>query len=143
MGERHKFDALIVNLGECVLGSSDIGWSTEVEAESEAEAFELRVAEAVSVSESEGLPPHGIKTSEEDIRRLLIVRRCSVYRTGNVFRIMVPPRGEAGLSRTTQSSTNWYSRLEGSYFAPGGNVLRASSIVAKIAFPSAFLTILT
>jgi hypothetical protein len=122
-----RFQVSINNFGECVLGASDIGWSTTVEAKTEAEAFQLGLAEAVTLSASEGLPPHGIKRSISDIRRLLFVRPCpanAALHSGAFFRIMVPPADRSGFmvgeyrTRDHQSYIRMVRNSDGVVFFP-------------------------
>ncbi len=67
------FDVLFVNWDGCVIGVSDISWSVTVEAEFKSDAVELALEAARLVNHQTGMPPHGIRVSEEQLRRLAYV----------------------------------------------------------------------
>ena len=56
------------------LGSGDFRWCVTVAAGSEAEALELGLADARELNREFGLPPHGIRVSEEKLRGLAYVQ---------------------------------------------------------------------
>jgi hypothetical protein len=68
-----EFDVWFSNFTECVLGLSDISWSVTVTANTEAEALELAMAQAMILNRDSGMPPHGIRLSEDRLRRLAYV----------------------------------------------------------------------
>ncbi len=61
------------NINGCALGISDILWSVTVTAASEAEALEVALEKARVVNRESGLPPHGLRVSEAELRRLACV----------------------------------------------------------------------
>jgi hypothetical protein len=66
------------NITGCAVGISDISWSVTVEAVSEAEAIEAALKPARIINRQSGLPPHGLRVSEKELRRLACVlpREC-------------------------------------------------------------------
>jgi hypothetical protein len=62
------------NITGCAIGVSDISWSVTVSAESEAVALEQGLAEARALNREFGLPPHGLRVSEDELRRLAFVQ---------------------------------------------------------------------
>jgi hypothetical protein len=57
------------------LGPEDFCWCVTVAAGSEAEALELGLPDARDLNRELGLPPHGLRVSEEELRRLAYVQR--------------------------------------------------------------------
>ena len=70
MGE---YRVWFTNINGCAVGISDISWLVTVAAESEAAAVESALERARVVNEETGLPPHGLRVSEEELRRLACV----------------------------------------------------------------------
>jgi|GEM_PF-4665454 len=70
MGE---YQVWFTNITGCAIGISDISWFVTVAAESEAAAVELALEKARAVNQEAGLPPHGLRVSEEELRRLVCV----------------------------------------------------------------------
>ena len=68
-----EFQVWFTNITGCVLGISDISWSVAVTAASEAEAVELALECARAVNRESGLPPHGLRVSDQELRRLACV----------------------------------------------------------------------
>ena len=68
-----EFRVWFTNFIGCASGISDISWSVTVTAASEAEAIELAVERARVVNRESGLPPHGLRVSEAELRRLVCV----------------------------------------------------------------------
>ena len=68
-----EFRVLFTNLTGCALGISDISWSVTVTAATEAEAIELALERARVVNRESGLPPHGLRVGEPELRRLVCV----------------------------------------------------------------------
>jgi hypothetical protein len=62
------------NITGCAIGISDISWCVTVRAESEADALEQGLAEAREYNQEFGLPPHGIRVNEEELRRQACVQ---------------------------------------------------------------------
>ena len=56
------------------VGTSDISWCVTVSARSEAEALEMGMADAIILNREFGMPPHGIRMMEEELRRLARVQ---------------------------------------------------------------------
>jgi hypothetical protein len=71
-GER-EYLVVFTNLTGCAIGISDIMWSVTVAAESEDAAIDLAVTQAREVNEGSGMPPHGIRVSDTELRRLAVV----------------------------------------------------------------------
>ncbi len=65
-----EFRVWFTNITGCAMGISDISWTVTVTAASEAEALELTLDRARAVNRESGLPPHGIRISESELRRL-------------------------------------------------------------------------
>jgi hypothetical protein len=70
MGE---FKVWFTNITGCAVGISDISWFVTVTAVSEAQAVELALEEARVVNRVSGLPTHGLRVSEAELRRLACV----------------------------------------------------------------------
>jgi hypothetical protein len=68
-----EYKVWFTNITGCAVGISDISWSVTVSAESEAEAFELAMKKARVINRQCGLPPHGLRVTEEELRRLACV----------------------------------------------------------------------
>jgi hypothetical protein len=62
------------NVTGCAVGINDISWRVTVAAGSEAEALEQGLEEARALNREFGLPPHGLKVSEVELRRLASVQ---------------------------------------------------------------------
>lgn len=67
------FRILFTNLIGCAAGISDISWVVTIEAASEAEALERALEQARALNRGPGLPPHGLRVSEKELRRLACV----------------------------------------------------------------------
>jgi hypothetical protein len=67
------FRVWFTNITGCAMGISDISWSVTVAAASEAEAVELALERARVVNRGSGLPPHGLRVSEQQLRHLACV----------------------------------------------------------------------
>jgi hypothetical protein len=67
---RREYDVWFTNITGCALGISDISWSVSVTASCEAEAMELALDQARTLNGVSGLPPHGIRVSEKELRQL-------------------------------------------------------------------------
>ncbi len=65
-----EFRVWFTNLTGCALGISDISWGVTVSAASEAEALESALEQARTLNRESGLPPHGIRVGEEELRRM-------------------------------------------------------------------------
>lgn len=68
-----EFHVWFTNITGCALGISDISWAVTVTAASESEALELALERARAVNREVGLPPHGLRVSDSELRRLAIV----------------------------------------------------------------------
>ena len=68
-----EYTVLFSNLWGCAIGVSDIGLPVTVLAESEREAIEKAICEARAINKKSGLPPHGIRVSERQLRQLAMV----------------------------------------------------------------------
>lgn len=73
MNERSTYRVWFCNLNGCAHGISDIDLTITVLAASEAEALSIGLQYAGEVNDSEGMPPHGIKVSGEELRELACV----------------------------------------------------------------------
>ena len=69
-----RYWVFFTNPTGCAIGISDISWSVTVAADSEAEALELGLKDALALNREFGMPPHGLKVSEAELRRLATVR---------------------------------------------------------------------
>ena len=61
------------NITGCAVGISGISWSVTVAAESEAAALDSALEKARVINRESGLPPHGLRVSDEELRRLACV----------------------------------------------------------------------
>lgn len=61
------------NLTGCATGISDINLTITVNAASEDEALSIALREAREINDAEGMPPHGIKVNDEELRELACV----------------------------------------------------------------------
>jgi len=61
------------NITGCAFGISDISLYVSVSADSESEALLLATKEASVINTESGLPLHGIRVSESELRRLACV----------------------------------------------------------------------
>ena len=68
-----EFEVWFTNITGCALGISDISWAVTVTAGSEAEAIERALEEARVLNRRSGLPPHGLRVTEAELRRLACV----------------------------------------------------------------------
>lgn len=68
-----QFKVWFANFTGCAMGISDISWSVTVEAMSESGAIELALEQARVVNRESGLPPHGLRVSESELRKLAFV----------------------------------------------------------------------
>ena len=68
-----EFQVWFTNILGCALGVSDISWFVNVIASSESEALELAIIQAQALNRGSGLPPHGLRVGDSDIRRLAVV----------------------------------------------------------------------
>ena len=70
MGE---FRVWFSNITGCAIGVSDISLILPVMAGSEAEAVEVALEQARVINREYGLPPHGLRVSEGELRRLALL----------------------------------------------------------------------
>jgi hypothetical protein len=73
MAGSKEFQVWFCNLTGCASGISDVSLTVTVSAESEPEAKILAISRACEISDSTGLPPHGIRLSENELKRLAYV----------------------------------------------------------------------
>ena len=71
---RGYYTVWFTNITGCAVGISDISWCVTVSAESEAAALEQGLAEARVLNREFGLPPHGIRVGEVELRRMALVQ---------------------------------------------------------------------
>lgn len=71
---RGYYSVWFTNITGCATGISDISWHVTVSAESEAEALEKGLKDARALNREFGMPPHGLKVSEDELRRLAHVQ---------------------------------------------------------------------
>ena len=71
---REYYTVWFTNITGCAVGISDISWCVTVSAESEAAALEQGLVEARALNREFGLPPHSIRVSDEELRRLACVQ---------------------------------------------------------------------
>lgn len=67
------YNVVFTNINGCAVGISDIHLTVSVTANSELAAIEAALINAQKVNDSTGLPPHGIRVSERDLRKLVVV----------------------------------------------------------------------
>ena len=72
MSDLQRFEVIFSNLTGCAVGISDIMLVVEVLADSKESAIDKAVSEACTINESSGMPPHGIRVSEQELRRLVV-----------------------------------------------------------------------
>jgi hypothetical protein len=65
-----QLDVWFTNITGCALGISDISWFVTVTASTEMGAMELALDQARILNDESGLPPHGIRVSEDRLRQL-------------------------------------------------------------------------
>jgi len=82
-----EYTVLFSNFTRCAIGISDINWVVKVIADSESSAIELALERARIQNREAGMPPHGIRVTEDELRDL-----ATVY--GDLA-----PRGDADTSR--------------------------------------------
>ena len=68
-----EFNVCFTNLLGCALGISDISWSVTATASTESEARELALDRARILNLESGMPPHGIRVSEDRLQQLAFV----------------------------------------------------------------------
>lgn len=68
-----EYRVWFTNVTGCAVGISDISWSVTVAAKSEATALASALDRARLLNQASGLPPHGLRVSEEELRRLACV----------------------------------------------------------------------
>ena len=68
-----EYRVWFTNITGCAVGISDISWFVTVAAESETAAVESALERARIVNDESGLPPHGLRVSEGELRRLVCV----------------------------------------------------------------------
>lgn len=71
--EDRQFKAMVSNLTGCAVGISDFLWNATVRASCESDATELAIKLATLANKEHGLPPHGIRLTEDEIRHYLVV----------------------------------------------------------------------
>jgi hypothetical protein len=70
---RTRYKVSFTNVNGCAVGATAIEFDLDVEAESEAEALELALRQARIINVQTGLPPHGIRVSEDYLRTLAVI----------------------------------------------------------------------
>ena len=70
-----EFQDWFTNFTGCAFGISDISCTVTVTASSDSEALEVALMLAQAAFGESGLPPHGIRVSEPQMRRMAIVRK--------------------------------------------------------------------
>jgi hypothetical protein len=68
-----EYRVWFTNLTGCAVGVNDVSWVVTVVAASEAEAVERAVEQARALDAASGLPPHGLRVGEAELRRLAYV----------------------------------------------------------------------
>jgi hypothetical protein len=68
-----RFTVWFTNMTGCALGVSDISWTVSVTAASQGEAIELAVKQALAVNREFGMPPHGLRIDDAELRQLAFV----------------------------------------------------------------------
>jgi len=71
---REYYTVWFTNITGCALGISDISWHVMVTARSECEALELGLKDAQELNREFGMPPHGIRVNDEELRNLAHVQ---------------------------------------------------------------------
>ena len=69
----NSYRVWFTNVTGCAVGISEISWSVVVDAESEVVAVEFALEQARAVNRETGLPPHGLRVSEQHLRELACV----------------------------------------------------------------------
>ena len=73
MDEKRQHRVMFSNLTGCAVGISDIMWQVDVLASSEDDAMALAIELARIMNAETGMPPHGIRVSDRELRRLAFV----------------------------------------------------------------------
>jgi hypothetical protein len=68
-----EYTILFSNFTGCAIGISDINWSVKVVSDSEASAIGLAPERARVLNREKGMPPHGIRLADDDLRDLAII----------------------------------------------------------------------
>jgi hypothetical protein len=70
-----EYRVWFTNLTGCAVGVNDVSWTVTVPANSESEALDRALEQARLLNDQSGLPPHGRRVSEAELRRLACVLR--------------------------------------------------------------------
>lgn len=69
-----QFRVWFTNVTGCAIGISDISLFLTVDADTETKALDIALEQAQVINEKSGLPPHGIRVTESELRKLALVQ---------------------------------------------------------------------